>query len=444
MQENNFLSDQDGESLFERLLRIDNAEKEKSEEAANKSIEYDQEKVEKANTTDKQVDAYLRQKDNSSHLEVVEEEISSIRTAVDGDEIDDNETLAESNDDNAEFISSQHTSTEVQENESEPNTVSTETMVARYDIPTEEQAIANQERARKVLFVDKNVENKTIESQEIDASVIKSSMAALENRKASNRLEKESNAKDVAGDRLVQQFDPEAETSEKQIHRKDKETLPKHLRELRQEEMKIAPSNKESSSRQSMSNYSLGGDRNITQIRDGDIGHHPLEINVHLPRQQASSLGMSASSTGSSLTALTQLRDLLLGDLGATIAKNMSIQLSEMQKGNINLVLHPREFGEVHIALVMKEKSVVGRVWVDNSDVQQVIRDNIESLEQSFLQKGIDLQSLDVFLRDEQSEQNFKELFHPSSQGAGYEAEQTHGFVQEIDVVNSSLVNVLI
>ncbi len=176
--------------------------------------------------------------------------------------------------------------------------------------------------------------------------------------------------------------------------------------------------------------------------QDGEI-QGEKSIHVVLPK-----LEMMQASRGpsmQSLTTLTQLRSLFQGELGNAIVRSANIQLAELKRGDIKLVLHPKELGQVHIALAMEEKRVVGKIWVDNSDVKKIIEDQISSLEHSFTDVGIDVQSLEVYIRDDQQQRdNFEQLFAYTGTTNGYLGSETAQDVYEVDILGSELVNIFV
>jgi hypothetical protein len=116
------------------------------------------------------------------------------------------------------------------------------------------------------------------------------------------------------------------------------------------------------------------------------VMHHSVDLPAGVP------------STVANLTKTLQSQ--LKGTLNADMVGQAKIMLSGRDNGEIRLVLHPEQLGEVRIHLKLAENTIGGTIYVDDKNVLEVFKDNMADLQQAFRDGGLDASNLQLAVFD--------------------------------------------
>lgn len=89
------------------------------------------------------------------------------------------------------------------------------------------------------------------------------------------------------------------------------------------------------------------------------------------------------------------------------ILREAKILVKDGQSGEIKLVLRPQELGTVKINLILENKHIVGKIFVDNNIVKEALQTAFGDLKEIFAEQGMELGALDVFVSQESQQENF-------------------------------------
>lgn len=119
--------------------------------------------------------------------------------------------------------------------------------------------------------------------------------------------------------------------------------------------------------------------------------------------QSGKEAGIAENAALRHITKADLIRE--LKDQGsAEILREAKILVKDGQSGEIKLVLRPQELGTVKINLILENKHIVGRIFVENNIVKEALQTAFGDLKEVFAQQGMELGALDVFVSQESRE----------------------------------------
>lgn len=119
--------------------------------------------------------------------------------------------------------------------------------------------------------------------------------------------------------------------------------------------------------------------------------------------QSGKEAGIAENAALRHITKADLIRE--LKDQGSVeILREAKILVKEGQSGEIKLVLRPQELGTVKINLILENKHIVGRIFVENNIVKEALQTVFGDLKEVFAQQGMELGALDVFVSQESRE----------------------------------------
>ena len=143
------------------------------------------------------------------------------------------------------------------------------------------------------------------------------------------------------------------------------------------------------------------GEEKSTEFRSDKTAFDPSSLPVSLQGGKETALAENAALRH--ITKADLIRE--LKDQGsAEILREAKILVKDGQSGEIKLVLRPQELGTVKINLILENKHIVGRIFVENNIVKEALQTAFGDLKEVFAQQGMELGALDVFVSQESRE----------------------------------------
>lgn len=143
------------------------------------------------------------------------------------------------------------------------------------------------------------------------------------------------------------------------------------------------------------------GEEKSTEFRSDKTAFDPSSLPVSLQGGKETALAENAALRH--ITKADLIRE-LKDQGGAEILREAKILVKDGQSGEIKLVLRPQELGTVKINLILENKHIVGRIFVENNIVKEALQTAFGDLKEVFAQQGMELGALDVFVSQESRE----------------------------------------
>ncbi|MGI9256278.1 MAG: flagellar hook-length control protein FliK [Salinispira sp.] len=154
--------------------------------------------------------------------------------------------------------------------------------------------------------------------------------------------------------------------------------------------------------------------------------------------------GEAPARTMSSAEFMDQFRAQFRQQLGSDIVRHARYILRGQNAGEISLVLKPEKFGRVRIRMQLEDKSIDGKIFVENKYVKEAFVEVLDDLKQAFAEQGFDDLNVDINLEDESLGENLlaentsspSSQFQASHESHERELEAAQAYIREFDSVN--------
>jgi flagellar hook-length control protein FliK len=104
-----------------------------------------------------------------------------------------------------------------------------------------------------------------------------------------------------------------------------------------------------------------------------------------------------ASQTVREPVTLPRLAETLKNEM----VKHTGIILRNNGEGEINMVLKPESLGSVRVKFSVEDNNIVGKIFVENNTVKQIVESNLDNLTNSFHDQGFGKSMIEVFVQGE-------------------------------------------
>jgi len=127
--------------------------------------------------------------------------------------------------------------------------------------------------------------------------------------------------------------------------------------------------------------------------------------------------------------------------LGTDIVRQARYIFKGNNSGEISLVLKPEKFGRVRIRMQMEDKSIGGKIFVENIHVREAFTELLDDLKQAFAEQGFENLNLDIDLDNGNNSTEFELQAAEKTQGRSPasvqgQIELLQAYIRDFDSVN--------
>ena len=163
------------------------------------------------------------------------------------------------------------------------------------------------------------------------------------------------------------------------------------------------------------------------QISSDGTNFINMEMNQTVSADVLSLNNQTAGANGSNFQAM--LNNQIQSNISEFV-KAGNIILKDNDQGQINLILHPDDLGNVKIHLSLDGKNISGQIIVSSKEALQVFKDNAETMREAFIKNGFDGANFDVAYNNSGSQSGNSSGFEQND-GTGLIARKMYSNVHE-------------
>ncbi len=160
----------------------------------------------------------------------------------------------------------------------------------------------------------------------------------------------------------------------------------------------------------------------VASVKESSKGNVEMTLDLNGQNAEKNILtldGQSAASDGSTFQAM--LKNQIAQNAGDFVRAG-NIVLRDNNQGQINLILHPEELGNVKISMEMNGKTVVGHITVSSKEALEAFNQSADALKNAFVQSGFEDASFDVSFAGSQMQ-----FAQGQEGGQGYDGNKSQG-----------------